>query len=80
MKKSSKAFATLGVIVLFLIIMALIEGPKGPGGGPPGIIGIILFIGLIVAIRAIWKSNKPPTGTPRNSSNENDPYSLDKSE
>lgn len=60
MTKLSKILATGVVIIVFLILSALLQLGSDPGGRNPGIIGIIIFVGLIVAIRAIWK--KPMGG------------------
>lgn len=59
MSKTSKILATIGVIILFMILSAALQAGSGPGGRNPGIIGIIFMVGLIAGIRAIWKNPNP---------------------
>jgi hypothetical protein len=55
MKNSSKILATIAIIFVFMLLSAALQAGSGPGGRPPGILGIIFLGGLIAAIRAIWK-------------------------
>jgi hypothetical protein len=57
MTKSSKIFATIGLIILFFIFSAALQVGSEPGGRNPGIIGIVLLFGLIAGIRAVWKKS-----------------------
>lgn len=58
MTTASKIFATAAIIIVFMVLSAALQAGSGPGGRSPGILGIIFLIGLIVAIRAIWKKPK----------------------
>ncbi|GGC83078.1 hypothetical protein GCM10011508_08020 [Flavobacterium lutivivi] len=64
MKNSSKILATIVAVFVFMILSAALQAGSGPGGRPPGILGIIFLGGLIAAIRAIWKK-------PKNDSSDN---------
>lgn len=56
MKKTSKIIVTIVAIVLFIIIFAVIVGVRGEAGhSTPGMLGLIVFAGLIGALKAIWK-------------------------
>ena len=55
MSELSKILATIGVVVLFVIIFGAIAGSKSDAGQTPGILGLIVFGALIGALRAIWK-------------------------
>lgn len=58
MKKTSKIIVTIVAIVLFIIIFAVIVGVRGEAGhSTPGMLGLIVFAGLIGALKAIWKKN-----------------------
>lgn len=41
-----------------MLLSAALQAGSGPGGRNPGILGLIFLIGLIAAIRAIWKKPK----------------------
>lgn len=58
MTTASKILATVAIIIVFMLLSAVLQAGSGPGGRNPGILGIIFLIGLIVAIRAIWKKTK----------------------
>jgi hypothetical protein len=58
MTKASKILATVAIIIVFMLLSAVLQAGSGPGGRNPGILGIIFLIGLVVAIRAIWKKTK----------------------
>lgn len=57
MSKTAKYLVTALVIFIFIIIFAAIAGVRSDAGNStPGIFGLLVFAGLIGAIRAIWKS------------------------
>lgn len=59
MTKLAKALVTIGMIVVFFVLFALIVVAREAGGhSTPGILGLILFAGLIGGIRAVWKKDK----------------------
>lgn len=58
MTTTAKIFATVGLIIVFMILSAVLQAGSGPGGRNPGILGIVFLVGLIVGIRAIWKKPK----------------------
>lgn len=58
MSKTSKIIATVALIIIFIILSGLIQAGSGSGGRNPGILGLVLFMGLIAGIRAIWKKSK----------------------
>ena len=71
----TKILVTIGAILIFLLIFGvLIASQKSSGNSNPGIFGIILFGGLIAAIRAIWK--KPDSLIEKKK--EDDNFKLDK--
>ncbi|MBQ8424310.1 MAG: hypothetical protein IJY36_08685 [Coprobacter sp.] len=71
MKNISKVLVTIVVIFVFLLLYVPIVGSSS--SGRPGLIGLILFVGLIGGIRAIWKSS-----TKDKSSNDKDDSILQK--
>jgi F0F1-type ATP synthase assembly protein I len=71
MSKGSKVLVTTGIIIGFLFFFALLTAnQKGNGDSTPGVLGIILFLGMIAGIREVWK--KP------SDDKENDEHQLDK--
>ena len=58
MSELSKILATIGVVVLFVIIFGAIVGSMSDAGQTPGILGLIVLGALIGALRAIWKKPK----------------------
>lgn len=58
MSKVSKAIVTIVIIVIFVFLYAIIFGVRSEAGRPPGILGLVLFAGMIGAIRAVWKKDK----------------------
>ena len=58
MSELSKILATIGVVVLFVIIFGAIVGSMSDACQTPGILGLIVFGALIGALRAIWKKPK----------------------
>ena len=58
MSKLSKVLVTTGVVFLFIIIFSIIAGAMSSVGQTPGILGLIVFGALIVALKAIWKEPK----------------------
>lgn len=58
MNKPSKILVTVVAVFLFLFIYGAIVGAMSAAGKTPGILGLIVFGGLIGALKAIWKENK----------------------
>lgn len=59
MSEFAKILVTIGVIILwFLLSVINTEMRKVSGHSTPGIFGMILLLGVIGAVRAIWKSKK----------------------
>lgn len=57
-KKSSKVLVTVIAIVIYLILGVVNSGLRSElGHSTPGILGLILLIALIGALRAIWKKD-----------------------
>ena len=68
----SKIIVTIGIIIGFIFLFGIITyNSKSNGSSSPGIFGIILAIGLIAGIKAVWK--KP-------SNDHKDKHQLDKTE
>ena len=58
MQKSTKVIVTIVAVVLFIILSAVITGIRSDAGhSTPGFLAIILFVALVVALRAIWKKS-----------------------
>lgn len=56
MNKTSKILVTVGAIVVFFLLFAVVMvGRDGAGQSTPGFLGLILVAALIGALRAIWK-------------------------
>lgn len=56
MSKVSKIIVTILVVVVFIALFAVIVGVRESSGAhTPGLLGLIIFAGLIGAIRAVWK-------------------------
>ena len=61
MKKVSKIIITIIAIVIFIFLYAVVIVIRGETGhSTPGILGLIIFAGLIGALKAVWK--KPDGG------------------
>ncbi len=58
MTRTAKILATVGVIFVFMILSAALQAGSGPGGRNPGFLGIIFMVGVIAALRAIWRKPK----------------------
>lgn len=59
MSKVSKTIVTIVIVVVFIALFAVIVGVCGDAGySTPGPLSLILFFGMIGAIRAVWKSDK----------------------
>lgn len=67
MSQLSKILTTVGVVFLFFIIFGVIAGAASNAGRTPGIFGLIVFGGLIGALRAIWKKPKNEDNNENNS-------------
>lgn len=71
MSTTAKVIVTIVAIAVFIFsFAALVHSNKQGGSQTPGILGLVLFLGLVAAIRAIWASS--------NQANDND-RTLDKS-
>ena len=58
MNTTTKIIVTIVVIVVFIFLFGVIVGVRGDNGNStPGLFGLIVFAGLIGAIRAIWKKD-----------------------
>lgn len=58
MTKVSKIVVTIVIIIAFMVIFGIIVGVRGDNGNStPGILGLIVFAGMIGAIRAVWKKD-----------------------
>lgn len=56
MNKASKILVTIVVIIVFIILFAIISAIRMERGNhTPGIMGLIVFAGMIGALTAIWK-------------------------
>lgn len=71
MSSLAKILVTIGAIFLFFIIAVPISVGIKSSGSSPSFIILILFMGLIGAIRAVWKSKK-------DDNNDNDTSVLQK--
>lgn len=59
MSKVSKLIVTIVIIVIFVFLYAIIVGVRSEAGNStPGILGLVVFAGMIGAIRAVWKKDK----------------------
>ena len=59
MNKESKILVTLGIVFIFFVLFAAIVGIRGEAGHKtPGILGLVVFAGMVGALKAIWKKNK----------------------
>lgn len=69
MSKTAKILVTFLVIFIFVILFAMVVGVRSDSGhATPGILGLILFAGVIGAVRAIWKSQSNDNNDNSNSS------------
>lgn len=58
MSKLSKVIVTILVLVVFVVLFAVITGMRESAGhSTPGILGIIVFVAMIGALRAVWKKD-----------------------
>lgn len=59
MSQLSKIIVTIVAIIIFFLLSAAVTGMRSEAGhSTPGILGVILLVGLIGALRAIWKKPK----------------------
>ena len=60
MQKTAKILVTVVIVAIFIVLYGLVMMAKqhATGSNRPGFIGIILFVGLIASLRAIWKKDK----------------------
>lgn len=68
MSQVSKVLVTIGVVALFIVIFGAIAGSMADAGRTPGILGLIVLVGLIGALKAIWKEPKNKDGDKKNNS------------
>ena len=67
MNKFVKVLVTLGIVFLFLVLFGALVGVSGEAGQKtPGILGIILMMAAVGAIRALWKKPKEERGNQEN--------------
>lgn len=68
MSKAAKILVTIIVIVVFIVLFAAITGSRqDAGASTPGMLGLVVFAGLIGAITAIWKKG----GDDKNNDDDN---------
>ncbi len=72
MSKLAKILVTVGVAFLFFIIAIPITAGIKSSGSSPTFINLILLMGVIGGIKAIWKSEK------KDNDNDNDTSVLQK--
>lgn len=59
MSKISKIIVAVVVVVIFIALFAVVTGVRSDAGAAtPGFLGIVLFAGMIVALRAVWKQGE----------------------
>lgn len=79
MNKATKIIVIIGFLIVFFLIFGLIVGSRESSGhSTPGMLGLIVFVGLIAGIRAIWKYD-PKKQDNLVKKNEDDKHQLDKS-
>lgn len=78
MSKIAKIIVTLGLIVLwFILSMLMIVVRQESGADGPGYMGVILLVGVIAGIRAVWKYK--PEQSSKSLEPKDDKFKLDKS-
>lgn len=64
MKKTSKIIITaISIIVFFLVSILLGALAQANGRSSTGLLGIVLLLGLVGALKAIWKKDKNPSNS-----------------
>lgn len=58
MNKLAKTAITVGAVIIFFIISILATAGIKETGNSPTFVNVILFAGLIGALKAIWKKPK----------------------
>ena len=59
MEKSKQIILTIIIVIVFIAIFAVITGAReDAGNSSPGVMGVLLFVGLIAGLRAIWRKDK----------------------
>ena len=66
MSKAAKVLVTVVILIVFFLLFGAIVGTSD--SGRPGIIGLILFVGVIGGIRAIWRTPKQTNESDKNDS------------
>jgi protein-S-isoprenylcysteine O-methyltransferase Ste14 len=80
MNKATKVIVIIGFLIVFFLVFGLIVGiKKSSGHDTPGILGLIVFIGFIAGIRAIWKYNSTNQDKEPIKKDKDDVHQLDKS-
>lgn len=74
LKNMSKIIVTIGILIAFFFLFGIIVFVN-KDGGTPGLLGLILFAGLIAGLRAVWK--KPES---KSEITKTDKHQLDKRE
>ena len=63
MSKASKIIVTIVIVVVFIALFTVIVGVRGDAGhSTPGPFGLIVFFGMIGAIKAVWKKDNDENG------------------
>lgn len=70
MNKLTKTLVTIALIVVFILLFGIVSAISTQSGKrTPGFLGVILFVGLYGALKAIWKTkddknnNRPDDGS-----------------
>lgn len=60
MSKLSKVIVTLVIIAVYVVVNVLffIASTQAGRSHTPGLIGMILLLGMIAALRAVWKKDR----------------------
>lgn len=66
MSKVAKVLVTVVILFVFFLLFGAIVGTSD--SGRPGIVGLILFAGVIGGVRAIWKTPKQTNESDNNDS------------
>lgn len=73
MNSTSKILVTIGAVIGFIFLFAILVDSRGDSGHKtPGILGLVLAFGLYAGIRSIW-------GKKESKDDDLDNRSLDKS-
>ena len=79
MKQTTKIIVIIAFAFVFFLVFGLIVATrKSSGHSTPGAFGFILLVGLIAAIRAVWKYNPNKKDDKLVEQNNDDKHHLDK--